>query len=545
VTPRHLRLGPRRRLPIRRGVAADLLILAVVSAVPHPAGAQAPDPLVLEGEVPPGDETHFFLPFDVPVGIVEVEVRHTDLSDENILDWGLDDPNGHRGWGGGLTAPSVVGVDAASRGYAPGPIPEGSWRVVVGKARIDDPPGRYRVEVILRDADPTLDAQPERAPYAPVPALEEGPRWYAGDFHVHSRESGDALADEATLDAIATLAEERGLDFVVITDHNVHTAPSFFADVQARHPDVLLVPGVEHTTYAGHGNGIGVTGWQDHRIGVAGATIADAIGGYRAEGGLFSINHPVLDVSCIGCAWQHEVDPATIDGVEVQGTAVPLVQGLFYDRAIGFWEDLLDRGGRAAALGGSDDHRAGVDLSELQSPVGDPTTLVWADELSVAGIVAGVRGGRTVVKLSGPDAPMIDVSSSVPRAPDAPVAVGPTELTYEVTGADAVGGSLRIIRDGELVAEVPVDAVPFAHRVTARASGGRARRYRADLVVDRRELVMTSYTWVEAGEDGGGGGGCRLGAGPLPGAAGAFGPIAALLALIGWRRGTRRRGSPG
>ena len=55
----------------------------------------------MRGEVPSGMETHFFLPFDVPEGVAEIEVRHSDLSSENILDWGLDDPNGFRGWGGG------------------------------------------------------------------------------------------------------------------------------------------------------------------------------------------------------------------------------------------------------------------------------------------------------------------------------------------------------------------------------------------------------------------------------------------------------------
>ena len=48
----------------------------------------------IEGTVPAGPETHFFLPFEVPEGVAEIEVRHDDLSEENILDWGLDDPEG-------------------------------------------------------------------------------------------------------------------------------------------------------------------------------------------------------------------------------------------------------------------------------------------------------------------------------------------------------------------------------------------------------------------------------------------------------------------
>ncbi|MGB5366731.1 MAG: hypothetical protein WBM75_15110 [Polyangiales bacterium] len=42
----------------------------------------------------------------VPEGIAEIEVRHDNLSSENILDWRLDDPNGSRGWGGGKGDPA-------------------------------------------------------------------------------------------------------------------------------------------------------------------------------------------------------------------------------------------------------------------------------------------------------------------------------------------------------------------------------------------------------------------------------------------------------
>jgi hypothetical protein len=86
-------------------------------------------------------------------------------------------------------------------------MPSGEWSVVVGKAQIIDPPGVYHIIVTLRDA-PTLAPQTDRAPYVPVAPLKTEARWYAGDFHVHSRESGDA---RPTMDAIAKFAMSRGL----------------------------------------------------------------------------------------------------------------------------------------------------------------------------------------------------------------------------------------------------------------------------------------------------------------------------------------------
>ncbi|MGB5268473.1 MAG: hypothetical protein WBN30_17905, partial [Polyangiales bacterium] len=66
-------------------LAAGLVLAANVARAQEPCSG-----LIIQGTVPEGPETHFFLPFEVPAGIVEIEVQHDDLSSENILDWGLD-----------------------------------------------------------------------------------------------------------------------------------------------------------------------------------------------------------------------------------------------------------------------------------------------------------------------------------------------------------------------------------------------------------------------------------------------------------------------
>ena len=170
--------------------------------------------LHLTGEVPVGGDEYLAVPFQVPAGTVELEVAHDDGSASQILDWGVGSPDGVRGWGGGLTEPAVIGVDESSRGYLAGPITPGTWHVIVGKAQLGGTPGHYTIDVTLRDA-PTLTPGP-RAAWQPI-VLSTTRRWYAGDFHVHSRDSGDA---DATLDEIVDLARQRGLDFVVLSDHN-------------------------------------------------------------------------------------------------------------------------------------------------------------------------------------------------------------------------------------------------------------------------------------------------------------------------------------
>ena len=94
----------------------------LVGTALFPRGAQAGEQIVpLVGEVVAGPPDHVLVPFEVPEGIAELEVRHDDQSADNILDWGLVDPDGFRGWGGGNDEPAVVGVDAASRKVAPRP----------------------------------------------------------------------------------------------------------------------------------------------------------------------------------------------------------------------------------------------------------------------------------------------------------------------------------------------------------------------------------------------------------------------------------------
>lgn len=295
----------------------------------------------LEGDVP--DAGAFFtIPIEVPAGTVELEVRHDDESSANILDWGLLAPDGgFRGYGGGNTEAAVVGTHAASRSYLPGPLPAGTWQVLVGKAKVTEHPARWALEVVTR-TEPTLAPQPERTPYGGTRPLRQGARWWAGDLHVHSRESGDA---KPTLDAIATLAKKRGLDFVALSEHNTVSQLDFYASVQARHPDLLLVPSVEFTTYAGHLNGFGATRFVPFAFGLDGWTFEQAVASLQAQGAVLTINHPVLDLgdNCIGCAWRHPVWPA-FGAIEIGLGGWDTTGALFDEAAIAFWESQADRG---------------------------------------------------------------------------------------------------------------------------------------------------------------------------------------------------------
>ena len=86
------------------------------------------------------------------------------------------------------------------------------------------------------------------------------------------------------------------------------------------HPDFLLLRGAEITTYAGHGNAVGISAYVDHRIGYQGRTIGGVLDDVAAQHAIFIVNHPKLELgeACIGCAWAHaDTDWSKVAGIEV------------------------------------------------------------------------------------------------------------------------------------------------------------------------------------------------------------------------------------
>jgi MYXO-CTERM domain-containing protein len=447
--------------------------------------------LTLDGTAPTTGPQHFFVPFDVPAGTVEIEIDHDDMSSDNILDWGLLDNAGKfRGWGGGNSEPAVVASDRTSRSYVRGPMAAGTWQVVVGKAQIKVLPATYHLEIHLRDAT-TLAAQPERGPYVDADALTKGPRWFAGDLHVHSKESGDA---SPSLDQIAAVAEQNGLDFVELSDHNTVSQLDFIVDAQSRHPKMLFLPGIEWTSYAGHANGIGATKWVDHKLGIDGVTAQTAADAFAAQGALFSINHPTLDLGdlCIGCAWKLDVDPASIDGVEVINGAADL----FTAQSIVFWDNLCAKGHHIAALGGSDDHSAGQDEGAFGKPIGTALTMVSAEELSTPALLAGIRAHRTVVRRD-PQSPMIELTASAGL--DGDTIEGEAHVTLHAKVTKGKGQAFHWVHDGVAQDDVAIDKDPFLVDLDVDAPKKGEARWRAE-VNDGRPRTITSHIWIAAVE---------------------------------------------
>ena len=486
-----------------------------IGFVSRPAAAD--QTLTFDGTVEDGKYGHELIEFEVPAGVAEIQFDHENVSGEGVLDWGLLDPDGFRGWGGGNTESAIVSEKAASRSYLAGPIQPGTWRIVIGKAQLLLGYADYHVTITLRDA-PTLAPQPERRPYKEIAPLATGPRYYAGDLHAHSRESGDAAP---TIDDLVTFARSQGLDFVELSDHNTVSQLDFIGAVQDAHEDILILPGVEFTTYDGHANGIGATEWVDHKIGQPGVTIKSAVDAFHDQGALFSINHPQYQLGdqCIGCAWGHNVSDLRVDAVEV---ATAGAGELFADSTLAWWDGLCDTGLHVAPVGGSDDHTAGQDEGSFSTPVGTPTTYVYAKDLSVPSLIEGIRDSRTVVKLHGVTDPMVELTADEPLDHDT-VHGQQIHLRAKVTGAAGMEASW--FKNGKDLGTVEISGDPAELSLQVDAPQNGADRYRLQVYREGKVTTITGHIWVDylAGEGGSPGSGS-----PMP----ATGPCACELAGV-------------
>ncbi len=256
--------------------------------------------------------------------------------------------------------------------------------------------------------------------------------WRTVANHVHTAESHDA---RASLSELARDAKARGLDALVLTDHNSTAAclPEVLGPLEQQ-SGLTLIPGEEWSSRRwGHAGLLGYDGSPvlEHH-GVEGALEA-AVG----AGALAIANHP----KHWGLSWQHGFQDERLAGVEVWNGfwANPLAQN---EAAIAFWDDALRSGRRMVALGGSDYH--GYFYARIDQAV----NRVQVHAPGSAGIIEGIRQGRVQIAAS-PAAPWLDLSVDGRGIGEVAPAAESHRIRVSVSGGK--GLELRLVtRDGIL-----------------------------------------------------------------------------------------------
>ena len=409
--------------PLLACLGLPLLLTIGAAAAPAaavPAAAAGDTPFrTLTGVVTSADNHRYLsVPFDLPAGVVRLTVTfsYTGKDQHTAIDIGLFDPQRFRGWSGGARDHMTLGIADATPGYLPGPLPAGKWRLVLGIPNI-----RPGVRAAYT-ADVFIERTPGVTSFADAP-LDDHPGWYRGDLHMHSGNSDAKCASQSgkrvpcpvyrTVEAAAA----RGLDFIALTDHNTISQFDALRALQPAFDKLLLVPGREITTFFGHSNVFGLTDFLDWRM--TAPTYAQAakwMTTAEQEGGVVSLNHPGVPSGeqCMGCGWEVKDLPRhAVSAVEVVNGGTLAATGSADNPAQGFtlWEKLLDRGDHVTGIGGSDNHDADMP-ADRPAAIGTPTTVVYMRDLSVQGLLDGIRSGRVFIDVDGTKDRLLDLSAS-------------------------------------------------------------------------------------------------------------------------------------
>lgn len=389
-----------------------------------------------EGHISPAEAAahpYIYVPFEVPARCTRIEVAYhyapvAPTDESATLDIGIFDirgtepfTGGFRGWSGSDRRQFFIEHHAATPGYLAGPMPSGTWSVVLGAYEIPRDGLRYwltvSLEIQVRGAEPKT-ATPQAN--GPSNALPPGPPgWYRGDLHSHTEHSDG----ENTIAEMAYFAKSRGLEFLAITDHNTVTHMPVIDGW--RRPPLLLIPGEEVTTYSGHANIWGLREWVDFRF-TSDEEIHRLHRWVDARQKVISINHP----KSVGPPWTF-ADPGF--GVREVWQA----PWRWYNwESVAKWDEELLAGRRIVPVGGSDAHSAPPAAMRHPHHVGDPTTFVYCEGgLSEAAVLDGIRAGRTAIS-DGPKGPLVWLE-------------GDAESRVTAHFERAAGTTLEFIADGE------------------------------------------------------------------------------------------------
>ncbi len=362
------------------------------------------------------EKTYLELPFMVEGQIERIEVQYSyeRRDGSTVIDIGLRSPERIVGWSGGARNSFFVGLDKATPGYLAGLLPTGEWHVLLGAYRVPD--GGCEVKVELK-------------------IVRNHSRWMKGDLHMHGVHSDGSYSIAAAIQS----CKDKGLEFMAFTDHNnaSQNLSTLAADDQ-----LVLIPGVELTSYKGHANLLGqLDALDDFRI-LTPEQAAAALGGAADKGALVSLNHPF----CPDCPWELGFD-VPYDAIEVwNGPWRPL-----NETAVRWWQEQLASGRRLVAIGGSDTHGENPHVAH-----GTPTTYVRAEAESKEEILRAIRQGRVVLSFNT-DETFIDLSIGEAGVGDTAIVDEQKEYELTVKISGAAKDNVQLWSDRGLEREWTVD----------------------------------------------------------------------------------------
>lgn len=323
--------------------------------------------IILKAHIPKEKEgTYYTIPFDVPSGVEKITVSYdyfrkgtgifADLKPSNTVDIGLEDEKGNfLGWSGSAHKSVSVGEYTSSPGYLCEPVNPGQWKIIVGAYHImeDGVDVTYNIDFEFK-----------------------GEKLLFGDLHIHTTASDGKLSAFE----VGTLAKSKGLDFVALANHNNFSENLFLPHIDG----LTFVPAVEWTHYKGHINLFGVANpFENSFVANTKEDMYALLENARSKGATVSVNHP----KCRICPYLWE-DENIFDMVEIWNGPMRKTN----TDGIKWWTDMLCKGRKIPAVGGSDFHKP-----KHFARLGNPVTGVYARSPDAQDILQSIKSGKAFV----------------------------------------------------------------------------------------------------------------------------------------------------
>jgi hypothetical protein len=311
--------------------------------------------------------------------------------------------------------------------------------------------------------------------YVPIPknrcVLKNQPAWYIGDFHIHTYPYSTDV-DVGPIKSVKNTienSEQAGLDFLAITDHR--TIDQHF-DENYHSQKLILISAME-AGGPSHANPFGIRTLVDTQLLSSGnAEVQQAVDRVHAQGGIFSINHPLSDptwkfdvkgidaIEVWNALWGFwmAVDPAEYPGDQPGNPDV--IEALASDKklaneeALIFYELQLMKGFHLALRSGSDNHICANAVCGAQSM---PVTAVYAANLSEDAILDGIRQARTYIT-DTPHSHRINFTATSEAMPSSLAMIGDTlplgaKIHFRIEVDGNPGETIELIKNRKIVAQ--------------------------------------------------------------------------------------------
>lgn len=299
-----------------------------------------------------------------------------------------------------------------------------------------------------------------------------GRQWFKGDTHLHTINSDGKLTKGQLVEA----CQKKGLDFMIITDHNFNSVEQSYYD-----KDILVIQGQELTDYPGHVNVWGKKVPLDppHKLDTA-EDYAKIIDLCKEAGATVSLNHPF----CSNCPFRLDMEAYPFDCVEVWNT----IQHSDNMKNRDWWVNQLLKGNRISAVGGSDFHQDyGISMLAM------PTTYVNAKSKTADDILEAMREGRCTVS-NTPNSSTIFLSCGDAEIGDTVKLDDNNKLEIKVSDFKK-GHTLRVYNNEKLIFEntSPKTAAGYIAEVEIQEKGF----VRAEITSHLNPIVEKIYTFAE------------------------------------------------